>query len=128
AFPVFAKYGIPVIVYLVTKPMDERGWLWFDRVAYAFLHSPMRSAVLPVLSSSEQFGQTHHAGPGENVVLGCREQRTELVDEYNERMKLLPTAVLYEFLSSLESSLKVRPPQAPPREYAVLTWEEAKSM
>ena len=128
AFPVFAKYGIPVIVYLVTQPMDECGWLWFDRVAYAFLHSPLRSAVLPMLSASERLGQTQHTGPGENVVLGTRERRTQLVEQYNERMKLLPTAVLYEFLSSLESSLKVRLPPAPPREYAVLTWEEAKSM
>lgn len=127
-FPVFAKYGIPVIIYLVTKPMDECGWLWFDRVAYAFLHSPLRSAVLPILSAREQLGQTQLAGSGETVVLGTREQRAQLVEQYNERMKLLPTAVLYEFLGRLESSLKVRLPQAPPREYAVLTWEEAKSM
>jgi peptidoglycan/xylan/chitin deacetylase (PgdA/CDA1 family) len=43
-------------------------------------------------------------------------------------MKALPTAVMREFLGSLECSLKVPFPQEPPRKYAVLTWEEVKSM
>ena len=128
AFPVFAKYGIPVTIYLVTKPMDERCWLWFDRVAYAFLHSPLRAAALPSLSSSEQSGQNQNAGPGENVSLGSREQRAQLAEQYNERMKMLPTTVLHKFIDDLELSLKVQLPQEPPNEYAMLNWEEVKSM
>jgi peptidoglycan/xylan/chitin deacetylase (PgdA/CDA1 family) len=128
AFPVFAKYGIPVTVYLVTRPMDERGWLWFDRVAYAFLHSPLQAAVLASLSSIGQLGRTQDSFPGANVTLGTREQRSELAEQYSERMKVLPTAVLCEFLSRLECSLEVRFPQEPPSEYVMLTWEEVKSM
>jgi peptidoglycan/xylan/chitin deacetylase (PgdA/CDA1 family) len=36
AHPVFAEYGIPVTVYLVTDFLDGKLWLWFDRVQYAF--------------------------------------------------------------------------------------------
>ena len=128
AFPVFAKYEIPVTVYLVTKPIDERGWLWFDRVTYAFLHSPLQATVLPILSGSEKLRQTQYAGRGGNVILAAREQRAQLAQQYTEGMKALPTAVLHEFLSNLESSLKVKVPQEPPREYAMLTWAEARSM
>jgi peptidoglycan/xylan/chitin deacetylase (PgdA/CDA1 family) len=128
AFPIIAKYKIPVTVYLVTKPIDECGWLWFDRVAYAFLHSPLRAAVLPILFSAEQIWQTQDSSPGESVTLGTREQRAQLAEQYSERMKILPTAVLLESLSRLEWSLEVRLPQEPPREYAMLTWEEIKSM
>ncbi len=36
AYPVFAEYGIPVTVYLVTDFLDGKQWLWFDRVMYAY--------------------------------------------------------------------------------------------
>jgi peptidoglycan/xylan/chitin deacetylase (PgdA/CDA1 family) len=39
AHPVFAEYGIPVTVYLVTDFLDGKLWLWFDRVQYAFSHA-----------------------------------------------------------------------------------------
>lgn len=34
--PVFAEYGIPVTVFLVTNFLDGKDWLWFDRVVYAY--------------------------------------------------------------------------------------------
>ena len=35
AHPVFAEYGIPVTVFLVTDFLDRKDWLWFDRIVYA---------------------------------------------------------------------------------------------
>ncbi len=128
AFPVFAKYGIPVIVYLVTRPIDEHGWLWFDRVTYAFLRSPLESAALPTLSSSEDPGQSLYAGPEESIALGTREQRADLAERYSERLKSVPAANLLWWVSNLEYCLKVSLPQEPPQEYATLTWQEVRSM
>lgn len=36
AHPVFAKYGIPVTVFLVSDFMDGKCWLWFDQVVWAY--------------------------------------------------------------------------------------------
>lgn len=36
AHPVFAKYGIPVTVFLVSDFMDGKIWLWFDQVMWAY--------------------------------------------------------------------------------------------
>ena len=45
--PVFAEYGIPVTVFLVTDFLDGKSWLWFDRVLYAFRHARVAQAVIP---------------------------------------------------------------------------------
>lgn len=36
AHPVFAKYGIPVTVFLVSDFMDGKCWLWYDQVVWAY--------------------------------------------------------------------------------------------
>jgi len=48
AHPVFAEYGIPVTVYLVTDFLDGKLWLWFDRVKYAFRDTGREMADLAV--------------------------------------------------------------------------------
>ena len=44
--PVFAEYGIPVTVYLVTDFVDGKSWLWFDRFVYAFANAPVARAAV----------------------------------------------------------------------------------
>ena len=36
AHPVFAKYAIPVTVFVVSDFLDGKRWLWFDQVLWAF--------------------------------------------------------------------------------------------
>ncbi|HVN06737.1 MAG TPA: polysaccharide deacetylase family protein [Bryobacteraceae bacterium] len=44
--PIFAEYGIPVTVYLVTDFLDGKSWLWFDRVVQAFLVARVGEAAV----------------------------------------------------------------------------------
>jgi peptidoglycan/xylan/chitin deacetylase (PgdA/CDA1 family) len=47
-YPVFAEYGIPVTVYLVTDFMDGKSWLWFDRIVHAFRQATISAASIPL--------------------------------------------------------------------------------
>ena len=47
-YPVFAEYGIPATVFLVTDFTDGKSWLWFDRVAYAFRQAKVSEASIEI--------------------------------------------------------------------------------
>jgi peptidoglycan/xylan/chitin deacetylase (PgdA/CDA1 family) len=47
-YPIFAEYGIPVTVYLVTDFVDGKLWLWFDRVVHAFRQATISAACVPL--------------------------------------------------------------------------------
>ncbi|MBV8550411.1 MAG: polysaccharide deacetylase family protein [Acidobacteriaceae bacterium] len=74
AYPVFARYRFPTTVYLVTGPLDSRSWLWFDRVAYAFLTSSLENADLPNPEAPE--------GTPDLVELGMEDRRMALATRY----------------------------------------------
>ncbi len=127
AFPVFRKHQLPVIVHLTTGPIDGMGWLWFDRVSYAFIHSPLRAATLPSLRT-EGASKPLSRNTSEVVVLEDAEQRTRVADKWIELMKLLPDSRMRQLLNDLEVCLKVSVPANPPGQYAVLDWEQVKIM
>src|ERR1051325_2330810 len=46
AYPVFREFGIPSTIFLVTDFVDQKCWLWWDRIAWAFEESPLGSVSL----------------------------------------------------------------------------------
>ena len=128
AYPVFAKFDFPVTMYLTTGPMDNRGWLWFDRVAYAFLTSdhrkelsfptPLCVAVAPLLPFSQAAPQA--ALPGSTA------QRLALAEQYVERMKTVSYKHFPICLDQLEQALEVQVPDEPPQEWAMLSWDQVR--
>lgn len=126
-YPVFAEFGFPATVYLTTGPIDDRGWLWFDRVAHMFLHSPRITVELPDPTGLATAGADTITG--KPIALGTAQQRLDLSEQYMDLMKQLPTAGFTQCFSRLESSLGVKAPEgtASP-EWESLTWEEVKVM
>lgn len=125
AHPVFTKYDIPVTMYLTTGPIDERGWLWFDRVAYAFLSS--RREEVEIYSwglAKGGLSETVH----ESQALGGEKERLALAERYMELMKTVPHRCFPVYLSQLEQSLDVQVPDEPPQEWATLNWDEVRLM
>jgi peptidoglycan/xylan/chitin deacetylase (PgdA/CDA1 family) len=128
AYPIFAKFDFPVIVYLTTCPLDTRGWLWFDRVAYAFLTSRRQEVDPPNLPSAE--GMLSGAGrtPRNSMALGSKDQRLVLAEQYMELMKVIPNKYFSLCLKNLELSLGVQVPDEAPKEWAALSWDEVRVM
>jgi peptidoglycan/xylan/chitin deacetylase (PgdA/CDA1 family) len=127
AFPVFRKHQLPVIVNLTTGPIDAQSWLWFDRVSYAFINSPLQAVTLPSLRMGDGL-EAPWRNTVEDVVLEGAERRPRLADEWMERMKSFPDSTMRQILSELESCLEVSLPSKPPGPYAVLDWEQVKIM
>jgi peptidoglycan/xylan/chitin deacetylase (PgdA/CDA1 family) len=120
AYPVFAQYRFPTTLYLVTGPLDTRSWLWFDRVAYAFLASPLEKVNLPNPESPEDSCDL--------VDLGLEDRRMALATRYMVWVTILQNRTRCEYLKLLERVLQVDVPETPPERYALLTWEEIKQM
>jgi peptidoglycan/xylan/chitin deacetylase (PgdA/CDA1 family) len=107
AYPVFVRYGIPALVYLVSDFTDGRCWLWTDRLRFALDHA--RNA------------------PGEIEVPGAGRLPLSL-DVLNAALKRLPDRARRAFLAELPRLLGVELPPEPPAEYSALTWEWAREM
>jgi len=115
--PVFAEYGIPVTVYLVTDFLDGKLWLWFDRLVYAFRHANVSNAAIEM--------------PDGNVL------RATLESEASRRtagQRLADLAVAMspaerrELLAALPRLLKAELPEQAPHEYRPLSWDEVRSL
>ena len=124
AYPVFAKFAFPVVVYLTTGPIDDRGWLWFDRVAHAFIRSRLTTAELPALPGSAQNGQ----GTPHPVPLRDEYRRSTLANEFMAFMKTIPSKEVARQLDALEVALRVTTPDQAPAQWASLSWEQVRLM
>jgi peptidoglycan/xylan/chitin deacetylase (PgdA/CDA1 family) len=123
-YPVFSKFNYPVLVYLTTDPIDTRGWLWFDRVAYAFLNSPLSKIDL---LEQESFSPSSLLPPMP-LSLGNKQQRLAIANQLMEFFKTLPSKDLPVRLIALERALRVQVPEEAPPEWAALTWEQIRLM
>lgn len=126
--PVFAKFGFPVTVNLTTGPIDNRGWLWFDRVAYSFVTSRREGVELPNPSLDGGASFRSDESTADPTVLGNREQRLGVAEQYMERMKVFPSKSFSACLNQLEQALGVQVPDEPPEEWAMLNWEQVRLM
>ena len=129
AYPVFAKFDFPVTMYLTTGPMDSRGWLWFDRVAYAFLTSRRERVELPdpSMAAGGALSTSSQAAP-QAALPGSMEQRLALAEQYMARMKTVPYKHFPICLNQLEQALEVQVPDEPPQEWAMLSWDQVRLM
>ena len=128
AYPVFAKFDFPVTVYLTTRPLDTRGWLWFDRVAYAFLTSRRQEVDLPNPPAAQGVPSEAGRTTRNSTALGNKDQRLALAERYMELMKVVPDKYLSLCLKDLELSLGVQVPDDAPPDWVALSWDQVRRM
>src|SRR5438045_3762339 len=76
-FPVFQAYNIPVTVYLVSGFLDQKLWLWWDKIIYL-----MEQTRQPSFKMALALGEA----PAE-FVLKTRDQRGNAILAITEAMK-----------------------------------------
>ena len=116
-YPVFAEYGIPVTLFLVTDFLDGKSWLWFDRMVYAFQH-----ATVPDVSIEM---------PGGNVLYFRLESAASRRDSGQHLADLavaLTPADRRELVCELPRLLKAEMPEQAPPKYRPLSWDEVRSL
>lgn len=112
ASPVFAEFGIPVTVFLVSNFLDGRQWLWWNELEYAF----QRTALDLV-----QWG-------GRKYSLVSRELQSSALDAIAEELKGLPNARRIIQHQEILTQLRVDMPKTPPLEHAPLRWDEVREL
>ena len=116
-YPVFAEYGIPATVFLVTDFLDGKSWLWFDRVVYAFRKATVSEASVEM--------------PGGNVLrfkLGSEDSRRAAGQRLANLMVALSPADRRELVGALPRLLQAEMPEQAPEEYRPLSWDTVRSL
>ena len=122
AFPILREYGFAATMYLPTAFLDRaegRKWLWFDRFNYAFLHSPLSQAEVPPLSAGDA---------PISLCLDSVAARTAASSRVATAAQWLSSSDRDAYCDRVAGALDVRIPEAPPEEFAPLTWDEVRLM
>jgi peptidoglycan/xylan/chitin deacetylase (PgdA/CDA1 family) len=116
-YPVFAEYGIPVTVFLVTDFLDGKSWLWFDRVVYAFGQAKMSDASVEI--------------PGGSVLhfnLESAASRRAAGRQLADLAVALSAADRRELVDRLPRLLQADMPEHAPVECRPLSWDAVRSL
>ena len=114
-YPVFAEYGIPVTVFLVTDFIDGKSWLWFDRVVYAFRQAEVSEASIEM--------------PGGNMLrfkLGSSASRRVAGQQVADLAVALSPSERRELVDALPRLLRAEMPEHAPAEYRPLSWDAVR--
>ena len=114
AAPIFAKYDCPVTVFLVTDFVAGRMWNWFDRVAWAFVHTPRHDLSVDATAGkiSTRWRTTL--------------ERQRVSDQIVTRFKAIPDSAKEQLLAALVSALEVDLPDRAPAEYEAMDWDSVR--
>ena len=117
AFPVFAEYGLPVTVFLVSRFIDGRHWMWWDKVTYLFARTPRADVTVELPS-----------GEAPSFVLGSVAQRERAAADLIVALTRFPDRPALEVVARLPGVLRADLPDQAPPEYAPLTWTQVREM
>lgn len=115
AYPVFKKYGFPAAIFLTSDFIENRLFLWWNRVEFALKHTGRTEVDL------ESFGLGKHQ-------LGDESDRKSAARIICNHCKQLPHDAMERFLDQLVTLLEVDLSDQPKGEYQPLNWEEIHQM
>ncbi len=110
AAPIFAEFDCPVTVFLATGFIDDRSWLWWDRILHAFDITARRTLELPELPGPARRSWSSRAQSAA-LALGVVEAAKELAPA--ERALLIERIV---------DRLEVAQPRTLPERFAPMSW------
>ncbi len=117
AFPLLKQFDLPATVYAVTDFLDNQSWLWTDLMRYVLLNA--KKELIEI-----EFAD------GEKIAanLSAINDRYELAGRINARLKKLPNAEKDAKIAEIAEALKVEIPEAPTKDYAPISWTQARVM
>lgn len=117
AFPLLKKYRMPATLYTITDFVDGNIWLWTDLMRY-----------LLVESDAGFFSYEHPNGEVVEAELGDDLHKLEIAGKVNTILKKLPEKEKNYRIEEIAKSLEIQIPEAPTKDYAPISWEQAKEM
>lgn len=112
AYPVLKEHGMPFTVFLVSKTMDEDGWLWLDKIEFMINNSEVKLVALW----------------GREFCLKDLRKKKELLVFARKRIKSVNASTRNALIDELAEKLKSSLPVVPPGEYRLMSYDQAAQM
>jgi peptidoglycan/xylan/chitin deacetylase (PgdA/CDA1 family) len=116
AYPLLLKRRIPATLFAITDFVDQKGWLWTDKLRYLALHTPADEVVTVLKGRTLRFALTD------------THSRLRTADKINSILKTLPNDQKEETIKRLAALLGVLLPALPPAEFSAINWQQAREM
>jgi len=116
-YPIFREFGIPTTIFLVSDFLNQKIWLWWDRIAWAFQESALDLV-------SVEFAN----GVSKVFSLKTPSERLDSAQSLSQSLINLPNDERLRIIESIPGLLQVDIPTLPPTKYEAMTWAEAKEM
>lgn len=117
AFPLLKKYRMPATLYVITDFLDGKIWLWTDLMRYLLMES-----------DAAYFSYEHPNGEKVESKLENDWQKMEVAGKVNSILKKLPENEKFFRIREIAESLEVEIPNKPTKEFAPISWEQAREM
>ena len=116
AFPILRKYRAPATIFVATGFVDGESWMWTDKLRY--------------LTARTVASELNVEIEGRMLRLSCQDgpSRLKSAASVNAILKKLPNDVKERVLERLSEDFGVRLPNAPPEDFAPVTWEQLREM
>ena len=116
AFPILKTLGLSATVFLATDFIENRSWLWHDKIKFVLRKTHCDSITLRVGENWRRFGLDNEA-----------KKHSAQIAIFNY-CRSLDEKVKENFITELGKQLKVGVPDEVTEEYAPLSWNEIKEM
>lgn len=115
-FPVFRDFDIPATVFLVADFLDRKGWLWWNRIEYAFEHTRKRRVEMDA--------------PGliTGASLETPEERWRNARSFAEALTFISNSQRLAEMEAVLNTLAVPMPELIPAQFEPMTWDEVREL
>ena len=116
AFPQLRKRGLPATLFAITDFVDQKIWLWTDKLRYLTAQLPDGPAKFSFAKYNLSFN------------LDGASSRSRASDTINSILKTLPDAKRSAAIDEIAEGLNIVVPEKPTEEYAAVTWDQLREM
>jgi peptidoglycan/xylan/chitin deacetylase (PgdA/CDA1 family) len=116
AYPILRDYNAPATLFVVTRFVDKKIWLWTDKPRYIAFRARRESLTMTINNRRL------------NLKLDGYSSRIEAATEINSALKLADDDVKEESIFRVAAALGVELPALPPAEFGPVTWDQARQM
>jgi peptidoglycan/xylan/chitin deacetylase (PgdA/CDA1 family) len=116
AAPLLLKYRAPATMFTVTDFIDQKCWLWTDKMRYLTKHTTTDELVTTLKGRTYRFQLTDALS------------RHKAATKINSALKTMATEHKDEAIKRVASSLGVLLPALPPAEFEALTWDQVREL
>jgi peptidoglycan/xylan/chitin deacetylase (PgdA/CDA1 family) len=116
AGPIFAKFDCPVTIFAITGFLDGKIWLWWDRIQY-ICQATFRTTLKATVGTEER-----------SYTLNSAQARLSAAHDISFWCQDAPHADREACIKKLSQDAEVDVPQTPPRQFAPLSWDEARQL